>query len=167
MKIEQSLLALSAQSSVYREQIRIGQPIRSSAPVVVQSKPQSDPDEVDAKLLVMRMVAEMILGKRMYLFRTSTNGAPARVPAESVNARVEQDIQLRSVQVHAEGQQMRFHAAGSVRTANGRQIEFETDLSMSRQFVEVVTAEDAPAATQDPLVLNFDGRGVSHVDSTF
>lgn len=161
MKIEQSLLALSAQSSVYREQIRIGQPLHSSARVVAQARPQSDPgDEVDAELLMMRMVAEMMLGKRIHLFRTSANGEPAEAPAPAANANPQQDVQVRSVQVRAEGQQMRFHARGSVQTADGRQIEFESDLSLSRQFVEVVTAEEAPAAQQDPLVLNFDGKGV-------
>ena len=56
---------------------------------------------------------------------------------------------------------------GSVETADGKRIDFQTDLTMSRRFVEVVTGNGAPAGKQDPLVLNFDGKGVRRLRDRF
>jgi hypothetical protein len=65
-------------------------------------------------------------------------------------------------QVHIEQEQTTFSAAGVVKTADGREINFSMDLSLSRQFM---SREDisirAGAAAIDPLVINFDGAAAS------
>ncbi len=100
----------------------------------------------------------MMLGKKIHLMPGPGQGAPA---AAAVAQQAPQP-EVRSVEVRVEGEQVRFQAQGSVTTADGRQIEFRSDLALSRQFVEVVAGAAATPSgnKQDPLVLNFDGRGV-------
>ncbi|MGE5329095.1 MAG: hypothetical protein ACM3KR_06295 [Deltaproteobacteria bacterium] len=65
-------------------------------------------------------------------------------------------------ETYAESQKMSFKAAGVVKTQDGREINFTSELNMSRQFIsdkEIhIRAGDAKI---DPLVINFDGLGAN------
>lgn len=65
-------------------------------------------------------------------------------------------------QVHVEQEQTTFNAAGIVKTADGKEINFTMDLSLSRQFMsrEDISIRAGDAAI-DPLVVNFDGAAAS------
>ena len=58
-----------------------------------------------------------------------------------------------------EYEHLQFSAQGLVRTADGRELRFELQLSLSR--LEIDHRELRTTATQDPLVLNFDGPAAS------
>ena len=65
-----------------------------------------------------------------------------------------------SVETYSEKQVMSFEAAGTVKTADGRSIDFNVQLNMSREFVsrsELHIREGD--AKIDPLVINLDGAG--------
>jgi hypothetical protein len=171
MRIEQSQLQLSAQSSFSREQVRIRQvsppPARPEAPVdqvSVQgtaSTSDSGDQPLDPKLYLMLKVVEMMLGKEIPLFRVSAKGAAAPVQVQNESApQAQAQAQVRSMQMQVEAQQVQFQAKGSVETADGRRIDFQADLALSRQFVQITTGEGAASGKKDPLVLNFDGKGV-------
>lgn len=70
---------------------------------------------------------------------------------------------------YRETEKMQFSALGVIHTADGRQIDFSAHLSMSRDYYEessvVVRAGDA--AKIDPLVINFDGKGVALSQTRF
>jgi hypothetical protein len=59
--------------------------------------------------------------------------------------------------------------AGVVRTADGREVGFQLELSMSREFVEhhQLSIRAGDAALVDPLVLNFGGRAAELSDVRF
>jgi hypothetical protein len=58
--------------------------------------------------------------------------------------------------VHYEAEKMSFQAAGVVKTADGRQINFAVDLKMSRQFYSETNVNiRAGDALTDPLAVNF------------
>ncbi|MFN0168529.1 MAG: VCBS repeat-containing protein [Bryobacteraceae bacterium] len=163
VRIEQSQLELSAQSSLSRELIRIRQvsppatPARAIVDRVVVGATASDfGDNADGQLLLMRLVVEMMMGRRVHLFHVAGKGRAVEVQPPKADP---PQGEVRSLQVRVEAEQVRFHARGSVATADGRRIDFQSDLALSRQFVEIVTSEEA-SGQQDPLVLNFDGRGV-------
>jgi hypothetical protein len=105
----------------------------------------------------MRLVVEKMLGRKVHLFHVPVRGGAGAVQAPKGNATA---AQVRTIQVRAEAEQVQFQAKGSVQTADGRQIDFQAELTLSRQFVEVVTGDGAASGKRDPLVLNFDGRGV-------
>jgi hypothetical protein len=151
MRIEQSRLALAGESTLMRQEIRTQQ--RAAAAPVPQAAAEagSPEDTLETKLLMMLRIAEMILGKKIHLFRApAANRTPPPAPVE---------VSTSSVQVQVEREQVRFRAQGRVRTAEGRQIEFRADLALSREFVQINGATNS-ANKQDPLVLNFDGKGV-------
>lgn len=63
-----------------------------------------------------------------------------------------------------------FSSVGTVRTADGREIHFNVDLTMSRSFTQAYKQELNLAALQqtcDPLVINFDADTVSLADQKF
>lgn len=60
-------------------------------------------------------------------------------------------------QSHSEQETTTFAAAGIVKTADGREIDFSLQLSMSRQFMSEQSINiRAGDALKDPLVINFD-----------
>ncbi|OPZ60691.1 MAG: hypothetical protein BWY87_00315 [Deltaproteobacteria bacterium ADurb.Bin510] len=64
---------------------------------------------------------------------------------------------------YTETEQLDVAAAGTIRTADGREFSFEMELSMSRSFVEhnSLSLRLGDAALSDPLVLNLSGQAAS------
>ena len=68
-----------------------------------------------------------------------------------------------------EKEETSFSASGCVKTADGREISFNVDVAMSREFSMQYEEEFGFASIQtcDPLVLNFDGDVADITDQTF
>lgn len=63
-------------------------------------------------------------------------------------------------ETYTESQKLSFNAQGIVKTADGREINFTSQLNMSRQFASDTEIHiRAGDAKIDPLVINFDGKG--------
>lgn len=65
-----------------------------------------------------------------------------------------------------EQEKMTFETRGIIKTADGREIAFSVDLSMSREFAAQsnVSIRAGDAAAVDPLVINFDGNAPELTD---
>ncbi len=63
-----------------------------------------------------------------------------------------------------EKEQMSFSSKGVVNTADGRSIDFEFKLNMSRETYEKNETTLTMGNFHDPLVLNFDGKGIDFGD---
>ncbi|MDH8678176.1 hypothetical protein QE109_08455 [Fusibacter bizertensis] len=62
----------------------------------------------------------------------------------------------------SESEQMRFSSQGVVKTSDGKEIAFNLNLEMSRSYTESTsTLLEIGAKMQDPLVINFDGKGIA------
>lgn len=72
-------------------------------------------------------------------------------------------------ETHYEAEQTHFSAEGVIRTADGREISFNLQLSMSRAFYEEtnVSIRAGDAVRKDPLVINFDGTAAQLTDTKF
>jgi hypothetical protein len=74
-------------------------------------------------------------------------------------------------ETHYEAEQTSFQAQGIVRTADGREISFELQLSMSREYLEQsdvsVRLGDAARQAKDPLVVNFNGSSAQLTAAKF
>lgn len=71
---------------------------------------------------------------------------------------------------YSEQENTLFSSVGTVRTADGREINFNVNLAMSRSFTQAYKQELNLAALQktcDPLVINFDSDTVSLSDQKF
>lgn len=70
--------------------------------------------------------------------------------------------------VKSEQETMNFSAAGIVKTADGREIDFSAQLNMTRQFMEEQHVSiKAGDALVDPLVINFDAPAARLTDTKF
>lgn len=71
-------------------------------------------------------------------------------------------------EVHYEKEMVQFAAGGQVKTEDGREINFDMKMEMSRETYDELHIEfRAGDALTDPLALNFDGRGVQLTDEKF
>ncbi len=130
----------------------------------------------DPKTKLIRMMIEMLTGKAARVFDArELKGDVANVPAigaQNNNADtpagfgVEYDYSESYTEIEA----THFSTSGTVKTSDGREINFDLQLSMSRQYQEESSVSlrlgDAVRKV-DPLVLNFSGVAASLTDQRF
>ena len=70
---------------------------------------------------------------------------------------------------YSESEQLTFTTKGQVETADGRIIDFDMELNMSREFTQTVEefSEGTQVIMTDPLVISMDGLGASVSDRTW
>jgi len=69
---------------------------------------------------------------------------------------------------HQEQEKMSFDSSGTIKTADGKEINFSMQLNMSREFVSRQDVSlKAGDATRDPLVINFDGNSPALTNTKF
>lgn len=66
-----------------------------------------------------------------------------------------------------EAEQTSFQAAGVVKTADGREINFAVELEMAREFVSREDTSIRMGQLKDPLVVNFGGEAAALTDEKF
>ena len=73
-----------------------------------------------------------------------------------------------SNETHYEAETTTFQAKGVINTADGKQIDINVSLAMSREFMSQQRIDiKAGQALQDPLVINFDGNATHLTDRNF
>lgn len=71
-------------------------------------------------------------------------------------------------ETYRESEQMSFNASGIIKTADGKEINFSSQLNMSREFAaEMITSRTEQVQLKDPLVINFDGPAAALTDTKF
>lgn len=100
---------------------------------------------------------------------TQTLNVDTPPPAQAVAARsTGPGLIYQRHERYQEQESMRFQAVGVVRTADGREINFSVAMNMSREFVQESNLHiEAGSKKIDPLVINFDGLGVSLSQTRF
>ena len=132
----------------------------------------------DPKLKLIRSMLEILTGRKIRLFdakelaaqmdntANTANQAPANTPPLPAGYGVEYDYH----ESYTETEQTSFAASGTVKTADGREISFKLELSMSRAYHEEsnVSLRLGDAARKiDPLVLIFSGNAAALTDQRF
>lgn len=129
----------------------------------------------DPRLSLLRSMIELLTGRRIKLLDTSALGdsdAPAQPPASAPPPApaAGYSIDYQYHESYVEIEETRFAASGVVKTADGREISFKLELTMSRAFFQEsdfrLQAGDAARQT-DPLVLNFNGSAAQLTDQRF
>lgn len=142
---------------------------------VAETEDISEAAERDPRLALVKRVIEMLTGERVRVFDPSTIHGHGRhqehaVPDEAPAApRAGFGIEYDYHAVREESEKTSFSAAGVVRTADGREIAFQLDLTMARQYREEVqvSLRAGDARRKDPLVINFDGDAAALSDLRF
>ncbi|MCC6538927.1 MAG: hypothetical protein IT162_15340 [Bryobacterales bacterium] len=120
---------------------------------------------LDPKQRAAALAVEAIAGRRIRWVNFSPGSAapPAARPAPVAASMPSAPTATRRTEYYAESEQTNFTAQGLVETADGRQIRFNIDLTMSREYESVTTRiiepppppPDRGPNVKDPLVLNF------------
>jgi hypothetical protein len=140
----------------------------------------ADAVDSDPSLMLIRSMVEMLTGHRIKVFSArklqpahatpSITGPETAAPRQAAPARsagfgLEYDYHA----VHEEFEQTQVSAEGWVKTADGQEISFTLDLSMTRSYREEtsLSLRFGAAARRDPLVLNFNGTAAQLCDRRF
>jgi hypothetical protein len=155
---------------------------RQSAPAakgpVASPVPEEDETAVPSELLYMKMLLEKFFGIRIEIVKPTGGEGNENADAGSAQrsgSTPPQGPQMQGWGIHYsyheltyEKESVRFSASGTVTTADGREINFDTRLEMSRETYEQLSIEfKAGDALIDPLVLNLDGRGVELTEEKY
>jgi hypothetical protein len=179
-----SAAARAAFAGSLRTPASVPPPPQSPAPLAMaDSAPVADVDDAVANDPFLRLIismVEMLTGRQIHVFSAQDmqplsappavadpNAAAARqaVPDQAAGFGIEYDYHA----VHEEYEQTQVSAQGVVRTADGREIAFTLDLSMTRSFREesTISLRAGNAVRKDPLVLNFNGLAAQLSDRRF
>lgn len=133
-------------------------------------------DQIDAKLKLLITMIEAITGKPIRLFNSSELQQPsasgagqsagnATVAVPEANWGMEYDFH----ESCAELEETTVSASGTIKTADGKEISFRLDLSMSRSYYEEtnISVRAGNAQRKDPLVINFGGAAAQLSDMKF
>jgi len=138
----------------------------------------ADAVENDPFLQLVRSMVEMLTGKTIKVFSAQAFSRNIEVRATEVsqaaaaanpNAPAGYGVEYDFHSVYEESETTRFSAEGVIRTADGAEISFKLDLSMTRQYREEtnVSLRAGDAVRKDPLVLNFGGTAAQLSDQRF
>lgn len=76
-------------------------------------------------------------------------------------------VQIERRETYRESEQMSFTAEGIIKTADGKEIDFSTQLNMSREFATEMVTTRTEGRLCDPLVINFDGPAAALTETKF
>ncbi len=127
----------------------------------------------------VRMMLEQLVASIMELLRgekcrcrvgeiAALPEGPAATPEPAVPRARTLEWSRRVVEHVAEKERSEFAAAGKVRTADGREIDFDLSLTMCREFACTREYEESGRSEfRDPLVINYDGKAADLTDLRF
>lgn len=129
-------------------------------------------------LMILEAIFEAITGRSLNLKESkevaegaAKEGGPAELQVDasppSRNLRQGNDLVYQRQERYQEHEHMQFQAQGTIRTQDGREISFNVDLAMSRDFVYESNLEVQRVQMIDPLVINFDGLGAQLSQTQF
>lgn len=133
--------------------------------------------ENDPRLTLLRRMIEMLTGRQARVFDASEIAPRKNVDAPPATADGAADqpagygVEYDYREVYSEAEQTTFSATGTVRTADGKEIAFTLQLSMSRSYYEESNVSlrlgDAARRQKDPLILDFAGGAGQLSDQRF
>ncbi|MBM5572651.1 MULTISPECIES: hypothetical protein [Deefgea] len=186
MRIIESDVSLTAQRSFQRERservsIRYEAPrpvpnnvdesvsISSAARMIEE---QEEAVNNDPRLRMIKSLLEAMLGHEIKLGHQAPDTNKAELQSNTqTTTQIEDGF---SIEYHAseqESEQTQFNAEGVIKTADGREISFSSELKLSRSFSQTVDINIATGSAarpkKDPLVLNYDAPVATLSDKTF
>ena len=143
----------------------------------IQAAESKNGEQIDPKLKMLISMIESITGKRIKLFDSSelqqvaagSTGGSANNGTPVTEAEADWGMEYDFHESYAEVEQTTVSASGMIKTADGKEISFQLDLSMSRSYYEEtnISVRAGNAQRKDPLVINFGGTAAQLSDMKF
>jgi hypothetical protein len=165
------------------DQPNISQAAQATQPVKKSGNLTDEPltPTIETKFNALIQLVEQLTGKRIKIFNPAelqqkaedveTPQQPPRNEGGAAPARAGFGVEYDYYSARIEEERSRFSATGVVKTADGKEINIELDLTMSRRFMEEqsisIRAGDAVQKVKDPLVLNFNGNAAELSETKF
>ncbi len=154
-----SIQTPSVMVSISREAARMSSALQAQD--VKSEKPASTDD---LKLNILKLMIEKLTGKKIKIASLDEIVGPQEADSQVEGFGLIYELQ----ESHYERQEMRFWAKGTISTSDGREMEFEVDLTMTREFYTEHHLElRAGQALKDPLSINFSGTAAQLTNSKF
>ena len=134
--------------------------------------------ENDPKLQLLILMVEKMTGHKFKVFDSRELKAPEAVHVADPNAAQPQQpppragfgVEYSKVASYSESERTTMQATGVIKTSDGKEIKFNLDLVMQRQYSETSSTDvrlgDAARKT-DPLVINFNGTAAQLSEQRF
>lgn len=190
MKITESTVAMTAQRS-YQEQHLTRLNIRiehNSAPTPRPEVAISDAGQAkaaqavdineaidnDPRLSLIKTLLEYLLGHEIELnrFKASDPGqATAQISDANATTEPQDGMAIEYQESYQETESVAFQAAGIIKTADGREIQFHAELDMARSYSESLSFSASSGSLarpkKDPLILNYAAPAATLSSQTF
>ena len=135
-------------------------------------------DGISDQLSVLKLLVERLTGRKINVvnYQNLNSGnvaAGADVPVQPSGDQVQTEqgwgISYDSHESYSEVQTASFASEGTIKTADGREINFSLSIEMSREYYQEsnVSFRAGDAVQKDPLVINFDGGAAELTDAKF
>ncbi len=120
---------------------------------------------IEPRMLLLAKIVAHFFRRDVVIFVMQPPEPETTAPLQEPEVRT--DFEVRQTVLRAEAENTRFEARGTVQTADGRQIEIDVELNLSRSFVEMTRLDLAGVERrlEDPLVINLD-VGSAELDAT-
>jgi hypothetical protein len=128
---------------------------------------------VDPKMQIIRRIMEAFTGREIKVAEFAPNKGDSLDVSENVPVSDDQregwGLEYDYHEKYHETEQLDFSANGTVITADGKEISFSLEVTMSREFHEStsISIRAGDARLVDPLVINFDGQAADLTKTKF
>lgn len=169
-KLEKQVVNIQVQGPERRDQVFI-----SEEGLELQKLDNAQEDylsEADKrKIELMEALLSWLTGKEVKFNRFFTKGNEKKKTNQEVknqgHAQPSFGLRIQTSQEVYEKESVDFSSSGKIKTSDGRSIDFDLNMHMSREtYVKNKTTLEM-GNFQDPLILNFDGKGVDFSNETF
>ncbi|MGI6647695.1 MAG: hypothetical protein ACOX5W_01140 [Bacillota bacterium] len=136
------------------------------------------PEKDKQRIMVLQKMLSLLTGKEFKFvlpkkIRINPNSATLKLGVRQISGngpqRLGWGLEYTRYESYRESERLSFNASGIIKTADGREIVFTTELNMSRQFVQenniAIRAGDAPLT--DPLIINYKGAAAELTTTKF
>lgn len=143
----------------------------------------ADQANKDPKMQLIIGMIESLTGRKVKLFNPSEMNAHSHKAAQKIaevsqsgqsaqpvqNQRQGWGIEYDKHEMIHEVEQTSFTAEGTIKTSDGKEIQFSLSVEMQREFIQEtkVSIRAGDAVKKDPLVINFDGTSAQLTDTKF
>lgn len=174
MKIEQANVTMNScheYSCEYEADFKFESSFKSVLDQVSQMEGATKPRQTDERTRLLMMLEALIARILDAISGTTstevtdvqevlkTDATTNEPPAEGFGRGNEVSWQSEFTETIHEQESSDFLSSGTIRTADGRSLDFKLDLCMNREFeCERKTTEKGKLVLRDPLVINFDGK---------
>ncbi|MCP5108350.1 MAG: VCBS repeat-containing protein [bacterium] len=134
---------------------------------------QEEEGALPPKLQMMKILLEKFFGIKIKITKPgneNSTGHPEQTHRENTAEPQPQGWGMHYTyhELHYKKDAVHFSAAGTVTTEDGRKLDFEAQLEMSKETLEEINIDiRAGDALIDPLVVNLDGKGAALTDEKF